>query len=96
MKWNATEGEYEVERKFLGDWQDPGRLDQSKTKSTVSANQIKPLALYLLDAKRDIKEEFQSRSSFWYKLISDLGLENELIDELEYELDKINEDTHLW
>lgn len=92
MKWNATEGEYEVERKFLGDWQDPGRLDQSKTKSTVSANQIKPLALYLLDAKRDIKEEFQSRSSFWYKLISDLGLENELIDEIEYELDKINED----
>lgn len=91
MKWNATEGEYEVERKFLGDWQDPGRLDQSKTKKTVSANQIKPLSLYLLDAKRDIKEEFQSRSSFWYKLISDLGLENELIDEIEYELDKINE-----
>lgn len=92
MRWDATEGGYEIERKFLGDWQNPIRLDQSKVTSSVSAYQIKPLALYLLDAKRDIKEEFQSRNSFWYKLISDLGLENDQINIIEDALDRINED----
>jgi putative ATP-dependent endonuclease of OLD family len=57
----------------------------------VSSYQIKPLALHLLDAKRDIKEEFQNRNSFWYKLISDLGLEDEQINEIEAELGRINE-----
>jgi putative ATP-dependent endonuclease of OLD family len=92
MRWDATEGGYEIERKFLGDWQNPIRLDESKVQRSVSAYQIKPLALYLLDAKRDIKEEFQSRNSFWYKLISDLGLENDQIDVIEDALDRINED----
>ncbi len=92
MRWDATEGGYEIERKFLGDWQNPIRLDKSKVIGSVSAYQIKPLALYLLDAKRDIEEEFQSRNSFWYKLISDLGLENEQIDIIEEALDRINED----
>ncbi|AET63680.1 ATP-dependent nuclease [Methanothrix harundinacea] len=91
MRWDSTEGGYEVERKFLADWQDPNRLNLSKVKGSVSSYQIKPLALYLLDAKRDIKEEFQSRNSFWYKLISDLGLENGKITEIEAELGRINE-----
>ena len=41
----------------------------------VTSIQIEPLGLYFLDAKRDIAEDLRSRSSFWHKMVSDHGLE---------------------
>jgi len=93
MMWNSTRNEYVTERKFLGDWQiDSKKWDQSKIKDSVFFNQIEPLALYLMDAKRDIKDELQSRNSFWYKMVSDPGLDEEHIEDLEIILTKLNEE----
>jgi len=93
MMWDSTKNEYVVERKFLGDWQiDPKKLNLSRIKESVSSTQIEPLALYLMDAKRDIKEELQSRNSFWYKMVSDPGLDDALMKKLETALTKLNEE----
>ncbi len=93
MMWDSTRNEYVTERKFLGDWQiDPKKWNQSKIKDPVLFTQIEPLALYLLDAKRDIKDEFQSRNSFWYKMVSDPGLDEDHIKKLEETLTELNEE----
>ncbi len=85
--------DYITERRFLKDWQsDPCKWNQSQIKEhPISSSQIEPLALHLLDAKRDIKDELQNRGSFWYKLVSDLGLKEKEIDEFEKILSSINE-----
>lgn len=96
MKWDSTRGEYITKRKFLVDWQDdPNNWHLAKINETaglVTAAKIEPLALYLLDAKRDIKEELQSRSSFWHKLVSDPGLTDAQIEALEKALTKLNDE----
>jgi putative ATP-dependent endonuclease of OLD family len=90
MKWDSTQGEYKTERKFLKDWQnDP---NDAETKGSISTSQIEPLALYLLDAKRDISDELRSRSSFWYRLVSNPGIDDEKIKKLEYALTRLNAD----
>jgi len=88
VKWDSTQGEYKTERKFLKDWQNEPK--DVETKGSISTAQIEPLALYLLDAKRDISDELRSRSSFWYRLVSDLGLNDKDTKELEKELTMLN------
>ena len=90
MKWDSTQGEYKTERKFLKDWQNDPK--GAETKESISTAQIEPLALYLLDAKRDISDELRSRSSFWYRLVSEPGLDDKTIKELEDALTMLNDD----
>src|SRR5262245_11730403 len=80
-KWNAVREEYITERRFLKDWQtDSTRWEESTPVEripAVSAPQIEPFALYLLDAKRDIAEDIRARSSFWHKMVAEHGLSQE-------------------
>lgn len=92
VKWNEIKSEYEKERRFLIDWKASKDWGQSKTKNVISSGQIEPLALYLLDAKRDMKDELQNRSSFWSKLVSDLDLDDKKVEKLEQVLSRINKD----
>jgi putative ATP-dependent endonuclease of OLD family len=96
FKWNAVNGEYVLERRFLKDWQaDSAKWEDSKPVekvSPVSAPQIEPLALYLLDAKRDIADDLRARSSFWGKMVEEHGLTPEDVKRIEDELSDINED----
>ena len=95
MKWDSTRGEYITERNFLVDWQeDPKKWDLARINEiagSVSAAKIEPLALYLMDAKRDISDELRNRGSFWHKLVSDLGLADVHIEQIEKTLNGINE-----
>jgi putative ATP-dependent endonuclease of OLD family len=92
IKWNEIKSEYEKERRFLIDWKASKDWDQSKTKGVLLSGQIEPLALNLLDAKRDMKDELQNRSSFWSKLVSDLDLDDKKVEQLEKVLSGINKD----
>jgi putative ATP-dependent endonuclease of the OLD family len=96
FKWNAIRGEYLLERRFLKDWQtDSAKWEDSKPVekvSPVSGQQIEPLALYLLDAKRDIAEDLRTRSSFWGKMVQEHGLTLEAVNRIEGELSEINKD----
>lgn len=94
FKWNAIKGEYVIERRFLKDWQtDASKWEDSKPLEKVppiSASQIEPLALYLLEAKRDIAEDLRTRSSFWNKMVEEHGLSPEDVKRIEDELSDIN------
>jgi putative ATP-dependent endonuclease of OLD family len=94
VKWNPTQGEYLIERRFMKEW--PDNLEDMKTAKIttlpVAMAKIEPLALHLMDPKRDISDELRDRGSFWHKLVSDPGLTEETIEELERRLTKLNED----
>lgn len=96
FKWNAIKGEYVLERRFLKDWQKDGaKWEDSKPVEkvpSVSAQQIEPLAVYLLDAKRDIAEDLRTRSSFWNKMVEEHGLSAEDVERIEDTLSEINKD----
>lgn len=95
-KWNPLKGEYILERRFLKDWQlDSTKMEQSTPVERVpplSAPQLAPIALYLLDAKRDIAEDLRSKSSFWSKMVEDHGLTPDDVTRIEKSLSEINED----
>lgn len=95
VKWDPIKGEYDTTRSFLRDW--PANLDDGHANSNAAvlrpaANyQLEPLALYLLDAKRDIAADLRNRSSFWSKLVSDPGLTSDAVKEIEDTLNSVNE-----
>ena len=96
FKWNTIKGEYLLERRFLKDWQkDAAKWEDSKAVekvAAVSAQQIEPLSVYLLDAKRDIAEDLRTRSSFWNKMVEEHGLSAEDVKRIEEDLSEINKD----
>jgi putative ATP-dependent endonuclease of the OLD family len=96
FKWNTIKGEYILDRRFLKDWQKDGaKWEDSKPVekvAAVSAQQIEPLAVYLLDAKRDIAEDLRTRSSFWSKMVEEHGLSAEDVRRIEEDLSGINKD----
>ena len=95
-RWNAVKGEYLLERRFLKDWQRNGaKWEDSKPVEKVpqlSSQQIEPLALYLLDAKRDIAEDMRTRTSFWGKMVGEHGLTASNVARIESNLSDINKD----
>jgi putative ATP-dependent endonuclease of OLD family len=96
FKWNAVKGEYVLERRFLKEWQsDSTKWENSKPVEKippVTSAQLEPLALYLLDASRDIADDVRSRGSFWAKLVNDHGLSDIDVARIEGNLTEINED----
>jgi putative ATP-dependent endonuclease of OLD family len=94
VKWDALKTDYDVSRSFLREW--PPTLDDTHLVSTtiilrsIANAQLEPLALYLLDAKRDIAVDVRNRSSFWSKLVSDPGLSAEVVQEIEATLTAVN------
>ena len=93
--WSALKGEYITERKFLREWPD-NIADAPKAAlvqriAPVSIAQSTPVSLFLLDAKRDGAEDIRSRSSVWHKLVSEPGLSDEHVQEIESYLTSINE-----
>jgi putative ATP-dependent endonuclease of the OLD family len=69
-----------------------GRIKVRRENPAVSTQQIEPLALYLLDAKRDIADDLRTKSSFWSKMVSEHGLTAEDVTRIEDELSDINRD----
>ena len=93
--WDSVRAEYVLSRKFLKEWPtDPKDWETAKINEPagqVSNRHIEPLALYYLDAKRDIQDELRNRSSSWNRLISDPGIPEKEVKAIEKELGKLNE-----
>jgi putative ATP-dependent endonuclease of the OLD family len=93
--WSPSKGEYLAERKFLREWPpniaDAPRAAQVERIPPVTGAQFTPISLYLLDAKRDGADDIRSRSSIWYKLVSDPGLPVNHVQEIEKLLTQVNE-----
>lgn len=95
-KWNRRKSDYSITRSFLNEWkEDLEEIEQAKKiekAGSISYDMIEPLALYLMDEKRDIIDEFKKKTSFWYKLISDPGLKEDEIKKFEKILNNLNLD----
>ncbi len=90
LAWSLAQGEYRVERKFLKEWLTPQDFEKAEEKDRVSANQIEPLALHYIDAKRDMDEDLRVRASFWRRLTDDLGLDDAAVEAAEELLSDLN------
>lgn len=93
LSWSPTKGEYVAERQFLKEWVPniDDAQDAPTMRAALSSQQLDPLALFALDAKRDVVDDLRSRSSIWSKLISDPGLSDAVIEEIEDGLSALNE-----
>jgi putative ATP-dependent endonuclease of the OLD family len=93
--WSLLKGEYVTDRKFLREWSarltDAPKAAMVQRIAPVSIAQSTPVSLFLLDAKRDGAEDIRSRSSIWHKLVSEPGLSDDHIQEIETYLTQINE-----
>lgn len=93
LLWSPTKADYVVDRCFLREW--IGNVDQAKDapvmNASLASHHLEPLALFALDAKRDVVDDLRSRSSVWSKLISDPGLSEAVIQEIEDGLSALNE-----
>ncbi len=93
-KWDRRRKDYSITRSFLNEWkEDLEELEQAKKiekAGLIVYDMIEPLALYLMDEKRDIIDEFKKPTSFWYKLISDPGLKKNDIKKFEKTLNELN------
>lgn len=92
--WNDERDDYLIERKYLKEWLDDKdkwlRAKINESAGTPSRPQIEPMSLFVMDAKRDIQEDLQFKSSFWSKLVRDLKLPSEETSRLEGVLSDLN------
>lgn len=93
LAWAPSRGEYVTERYFLREWLDTedAARDAPRMNAPLGNQQIEPLALFSLDAKRDVVDDLKSRSSLWGKLVSDPGLPADAVEKIEEALSQINE-----
>lgn len=92
-EWNAGRGEHEVKRAFLTEWpktladRDSATLSKN---SNVTASILQAFALYVIDAKRDIREDLRNKGSFWSRMTEELRIPEATVLELENVLAGIN------
>ncbi|MBF0537794.1 MAG: AAA family ATPase [Nitrospirae bacterium] len=78
LTWKQEKGEYNVDRQFLKQWlSDSSNIEAIVTTDGISAKQIEPMALHLLNARRDIDEDMRHQGSYWRRITNDLGLSEE-------------------
>ncbi|MFZ3058606.1 MAG: AAA family ATPase [Candidatus Methanoperedens sp.] len=91
-EYNFDKNEYEISQFYLTEWKtNPDDIEKSKGKPGLSKKLLEAIPLYFMYAQRDIQEDLKNRSSFWGKLVSDIGLSNKDVEEIEGELSDINE-----
>ncbi|MBH2008930.1 MAG: AAA family ATPase [Xanthomonadaceae bacterium] len=92
LLWSGSKSEYVVERNFLKEWREfKDWIDTPVQTTPVRAAQLEPIALHLIDAKRDLDDDLRKQGSFWRRLTDDLGLSAADVVDLETALLGINQ-----
>lgn len=94
LAWVPSRAEFVVDRHFLREWVATEDDAQDAPRMTVpfGSQHIEPIALFALDAKRDVVDDLRSRSSLWGKLVSDPGLPPDAVEKIEAALSALNEE----
>ncbi|MCP1132400.1 AAA family ATPase [Paenibacillus polysaccharolyticus] len=92
--FDKVRGEYEIVRKGLIDWPDDENIESyiEYKQIRITERLLQAIPIFYMDAKRDISAEMKDKSSYWGKLVTDVGLNVEEIGEIEEVLDRINND----
>jgi putative ATP-dependent endonuclease of OLD family len=92
LVWSVSKSDYLVERRFLKEWRAFADWIATPTHDRpVAAAQLEPLALYYIDAKRDLEEDLHRQGLFWRRMTDELGLSDTDVSELEEALTQIND-----
>jgi len=94
LAWSAGKGDYALRREFLKEWRPFAewlKLPAPTEKKSVTIDQIEPIALHYIDAKRDLEDDLRKQGSFWRRLTEDLGLSEDEVAEIESELTGLNQ-----
>jgi putative ATP-dependent endonuclease of OLD family len=92
LYWNKEEMRYEIERKYLKDWQhDPEKIGQSKTKEIIRFDQIEPVSLYVLDTNRDVKNDLVKTGSIWHQMVSATKFDDSDSKDIEGKIEELNQ-----
>lgn len=94
IKYNPLKGEYDIERKALNSWPSSDEVESYNDFNShrVTPNIIEAIPVFYLDAKRDISVEMSDKFSYWGKLLKDINLSTEALEEMERHLNEINND----
>lgn len=91
LSWNPIKGDYSLERRFLKEWKSvDGWLTAEVSAEHVSSEQLEPIALHYIDAKRDLEDDLRRQGSFWRRLTDNLGLKEDDIKSFEAVLTELN------
>ena len=92
LAWNEAYGDYRTTRNFLQEWKPFQDWLTAVETGGVSASAIEPVAMYYIDAKRDLEEDLRLKGSFFRRLTEDLGLSDKDIKAIEKALTSLNQD----
>lgn len=92
-EWNSSKGEHDVKRAFLSEWPATAADMPSATihpTQRVTGAILEALALYVVDARRDIRDDLRTKNSFWARMTNELQIPEATVLELEATLSTIN------
>jgi len=93
IRYNLQKGEYELSRKAMNAWPESSEVVNFSDFNTNSVTReiIGAIPVFYLDAKRDIVSEMSDKYSYWGRLIKDISLSEDELEEMERNLNAINE-----
>lgn len=93
IKYNYIKGDYEIERKGMNNWPESSEVESFENFSTqrVTKNLLEAFPIFYLDAKRDIVSEMGDKFSYFGKLVKDIKLSDEDLENMERHLNEIND-----
>lgn len=93
IKYNPSRGDYEIERKGMNSWPTSDEVEEFNNFNTerITKNIIEAFPVFYLDAKRDIASEMGDKYSYFGKLVKDIKLSDENLEEMEKHLNEIND-----
>ncbi|QTM98149.1 AAA family ATPase [Sediminibacillus dalangtanensis] len=93
LKYDKVKDEYVSEKKGLVEWPATEEvLEYSNFKrATITEKILQSVPVFYMDARRDIVLEMKDKTSFWGRMVRDVGLEEEEIEEIEETLDQVND-----
>jgi putative ATP-dependent endonuclease of OLD family len=92
LAWSDAHADYRTTRNFLQEWKRFEDWLTSAELDSVSVADIEPIAMYYIDAKRDLEEDLRSKGSFFRRLTDDLGLSDKDVQAIEKTLTDLNRD----
>lgn len=91
---DIIKGDYELERKALIEWPKSEDVEvySDYKKNRITDKVLQAIPVFYMDAKRDISSEMKDKTSYWGKMVTDIGLNEDEITQIEATLDSINND----
>lgn len=93
IQHNRFKGQYEIVRKALNEWPRSDEMESfdNYNRNSVTEKILSNIPVFYMDAQRDIVSEMKDKRSYFGRIVSDVGLSPEDINNIEEVLSEIND-----